>query len=412
MSANGSDSCPKCGRPRAAGSSECLSCGVVYARFHAIVKPPQPLAARQTIGQAPQAQVPLQASAAQAPVARAARLHAATAHGGPVYTSMRQKESLLRLLGHAIQSGLTAPAFAHSGGAVGLPAEVAYRLQTDSDRGIPLSQTLLDLGLIDAPAAGMLRAKEAHGSVPEGLTALADRVEGRRRVKNRLLGMLAYPYGVLLVASLVAPLPLAFSHSLAAYLGAALPAFLGVLAVPVGLLGVLPRVDPRGKSKSLATRLASHLPLCGGAALNGALASFADVLGASLAAGLPVRQALPMAAEAASSHPAFDGAGDKLVAQLDAGATLAAALGSLGIFPALFLAQVGSGEASGTLDASLKYLHKEHEERARAGWMTTAIVAGVVFALGTAGILGVEIISGFKASLSGMDSQIDAATRP
>jgi type II secretory pathway component PulF len=57
-----------------------------------------------------------------------------------------------------------------------------------------------------------------------------------------------------------------------------------------------------------------------------ALAAFLGVLGACLRAGLPARESLALAGEAAAPHPAFEGAAARLVAAVDAGATLVDAL--------------------------------------------------------------------------------------
>ena len=99
-----------------------------------------------------------------------------------------------------------------------------------------------------------------------------------------------------------------------------------------------------------------------------------------------------------------------MVAQLDGGATLTATLGAAGVFPPLFLSQIGAGEASGALDTSLELLRKEHEDRSRVGWLTAAIVVGAIFGLGVAGFMAMEIINGFKAAMCNINHQIDAAS--
>ncbi|MBI5543634.1 MAG: type II secretion system F family protein [Deltaproteobacteria bacterium] len=319
---------------------------------------------------------------------------------------------MLRLLAQTLESGLTASSFVHSGGGVDLPASAAARLAADAGAGLPLSQTLEGLGIVDGPSAGLLRAKESHGGLPSGLVTIADRLADRRRARQRLLGLLLYPYGLLVAAALIVPAPRLFSCTPSAYFSAMRPALVAILSVPALLLGVLPRIDPGGRLRRGALRLGSNVPFVGSAVRNGALAAYADVLGAAIKAGLPVREALPLAAQAASSDPAFDRAAAVTVEQLDGGATLAAALGATGAFPASFLSQVGSGEATGKLDEVLEHLRKDHEERSRLGWLGLAIATGAVFAIGVMGLLAYEIVSGFKQALDGMKNQIDIVAPP
>lgn len=378
------DSCPKCGRPRSPSAAECPACGVVFARYHAGPHPVAPAAA------GPEPAAP--ASAA--------------------YLSAAKVETLLRLIAQSLSAGLTLPAFARSGGLHGLPPAVAERIRRDADAGVELSRTLSALGAIDGPAAGLLRAKEVHGGVPEALTAIADRIQGRRKALGRLLGIAIYPYFLLLALAAIGPAPLFFSSGAAAYLAAALPALAALVAAPVFALVLLPRLDRRGRLKRWAARAASRLPLAGAGARNGALSAFCDVLGSALRAGVPVREALPLAADAAQALPALDGCGARLVEALDAGATLTAALGKVPGFPPILLAQLGSGEASGTLDVVLERARQDFEDRARGAWLMTAVVAGGAVAVLVLGFAAFQIVAGFKTNLGVLTDRIDRASAP
>jgi len=321
-------------------------------------------------------------------------------------------ETVLQLLGHALDSGLTPSAFARSGGLLALPASVAAPLTADADAGVPLSQTLESLGLLDSASLGLLRAKEAHGSLPEALRAISDRLGHRRKLRRRLLTLVAYPYGLALAASLIFPLPLLFSATLGAYLSAALPFALSLVALPVFVLAILPRLDPRGAVESIALRLASMLPFSGSAVRNGALAAFADVLGAAIRAGLPTREALPLAAQAASADPAFHGAGARMVERLDRGEALTSALGQVRAFAPTFLAQVGSGEASGRLDAVLEALRKDCEDKSRLGWLVVVVILGTLATVGISAVLAFRIISGYSQTLGTLKDSIDRVAPP
>jgi Flp pilus assembly protein TadB len=217
----------------------------------------------------------------------------------------------------------------------------------------------------------------------------------------------------MLAAAMIFPVPLLFSCAgPSGYLRAMLPPVLALLSLPVLLLGMLPRVDPGGAVRSAATRLAAHLPFAGSAVLNGALASFADVLGASVSGGLPMREALPLAASAARSHPAFADAGPKMVERLDAGGSLTEALRVVPAFPASFLAQVGSGEASGRLDEVLAALHEDHEGRSRMNWLFVAIGVGAAATVAVVGLLSFKIVTQFAQIMGKMSNQIDQVAPP
>ncbi len=261
---------------------------------------------------------------------------------------------------------------------------------------------------MDGPSAGLLRAKETHGGQPAALVAIADRIADRRKARNRLLTVVVYPYLLLLALAVISPAPVAFTRGLAAYLSAAFPGVAALVGLPVFLFGVLPRLDPAGRLSSKAQRLLARVPLLGAGARADALASFVDVLGASIASGVSVREALPLAAEAGSGAPGFSEAGPRAVARLDAGASLAAALAELPGLPPVVVSQIAAGEATGRLDEVLLASRKELESRARAGWIGLAIAVGAVLAVGALGAVTLSIIAGFGDAMSQMARGIDA----
>lgn len=394
------ETCPKCGKPRPPDASDCPSCGVVYGRFRSIPKP-GPLetrAAPPLTANGHAAASPLAPSTPPAPT--------------PAFVSGKQSENVLRLIAHALESGLTLSAFARSGGLLGLPASTVRKLTADADAGVALSQSLRELGIVDDAGAGLLRAKELHGGQPAALVAIADRIVNRRKARNKVVWIAIYPYFLMLALAIIKPVPIAFSRGLAAYLAAAFPGVAALVGLPLLLFGVLPRLDPAGRLSSKALSLLAGIPFLGTGAKNDALASFVDVLGASIASGVSVREALPLAAQAGSGAPGFAEAGPRAVARLDSGASLAVALSEFPALPPMVVSQIATGEAAGRLDAVLESSRRDLEEKARVGWIGLAVFVGALLVVAVLATITLSIITGFSDAMKQMSDTIDAVAPP
>ncbi|MGC4116345.1 MAG: type II secretion system F family protein [Myxococcales bacterium] len=403
------ETCPKCGKARPPGATECPSCGIVYGRFRNIARPaplrsePAPQPESQEQAQPPQFAVGMTA---------APRVQASSPSTAPAYVSGKQAENVLRLIAHSLEAGLTMSAFARSGGLHGLPLSTVSRLTADADAGVPLSQSLRNLGLIDEASAGMLRAKEKHGGQPSGLVAIAERIAHRRAARNKALWITLYPYALLLALAVIRPIPVAFSRGLGPYLAAAFPGVATLIGLPLFLFAVLPRLDPAGRLASKALGLLASVPFLGLGAKNDALASFVDVLGASIASGVSLREALPLAAQAGAGAPGFAEAGPRAVARLDAGASLAVALSEFPGLPSLVVAQIASGEAAGRLDQVLESSRRSFQEKARIGWIGLAIFVGSLLVLTALAAIALSIVSGFSDAMRQMSEGIDTIAPP
>jgi hypothetical protein len=79
--------------------------------------------------------------------------------------------------------------------------------------------------------------------------------------------------------------------------------------------------------------------------------------------------------------------------------------------PALYLAQVGTAEASGTLGTVLRLLEEEHRQKARRSWMLlSALVAGLVL-LGVLAAVAYQILSSWIEVFRAQDRQIQEILR-
>ncbi len=371
--------CPKCARPRVPEAFACASCGVIYARFR--IRSPL----TQSVG----------------PKARSRSISIAAA----------ALEELLSFAARSVESGVPLASLASTGALATLPRRAAAKLDADLRAGVPLSQSLDELRALDIGSRALLRAGELHGGIPQALRAVAARLARRRKVRVGLLLAVAYPALLVLAAAFVLPLPIAFREGVGAYLAHVAPLALAMITVAVFALVVAPRLAPTSPLRRGPRWLVQRMPVGRSAALHGALATFAGVLGACLNAGVPARKAVVLAAEGAAPHPAFESAPRRLVEELDRGATLAEALGVIRSMPATFVAQLRSAEISGTLGSVLPVLEDEHEKKARFLWMTLAAIVGAsVFALVLV-VIAFHVVSSWVEVFKTQAQQIDQLTR-
>jgi type II secretory pathway component PulF len=319
-------------------------------------------------------------------------------------------EELLSSAARTLASGVPLASLASAGVLATLPAPVAEKLDADLRAGVPLSQSLAELQAIGAGESALLRAGELHGGLPEALRAVYARLAHRRKVRAGLLLAAAYPTLLAMGAAVVLPLPLAFREGVGAYLAHAAPPVLALLLAAAAVLLLAPRLPPSSPLRRCPRWIARRIPLGRAAALHGAVASFADVLGACLNAGVPLREAAAAAARAAP-HPAFEAAPQRLVEALDGGATLAQALGALRSLPPAFVAQVGTAEVSGTLGSVLPALEEEHERRSRSLWIALAAVVGGSVLVAVLAAIAVQIVSSWAAAFKLQAQEIDRLTR-
>jgi type II secretory pathway component PulF len=372
-----SQTCPKCGHPRGPEVTECAHCGVVFQRYRPAQVPARPAPA------VPSSRVPPD-----------------------------RLESVLEGIAQALSAGVTLRAAASAGALDPLPAPIAQAVRADIEAGVPFSETLERLGLLDPGTRAAIRAAEARGELPGALRLASAETARRRKLRFRLLLGLAYPLFLLVAAVVVLPLPVAFGKGgVAAYLVRVAPRLACMGAALVLALVVIPRLRPSSPVRRAIRWIGVRSPIAAQAALNDALSTFAGLLGACIKAGLPVRESLTLAAHAAGPHPAFAGAAERLVEAIDRGASLVDALRRIPAFPAADLAQVGTAELAGTLDSALPALEARHRDRARILWWTLAAAVGIAVFLGIVALVTAQILSGWQEILRAQSQQIDELMR-
>ena len=113
------------------------------------------------------------------------------------------------------------------------------------------------------------------------------------------------------------------------------------------------------------------LPLIGRIARGGNASRYANTLSILTSSGVPLVEAMHIAAEVVSNQWLKRGLSDA-VRQVSEGSSLRVALGSCGHFPPMFLHMVASGESSGELDTMLRKVARFQQREIER--LTTALV--------------------------------------
>lgn len=267
-----------------------------------------------------------------------------------------------------IALGLAADA---AGGAVGRRARTAAgRVAT----GTPLAEALAAAGE-DALLCAVLAAGERSGRLPSLARQLAATFALRARLRDEIIGRLAYPALLIHVALVLVPLPWVVGGSLPAWAMAVGPLAVWTLVV-AGWLGLR-----AGSRAGLLARLALRQPfrlLCRPALM----ADAAAVLGAALSAGLLVPESLELAAGACANRELAsrlrDAASGVRTGRLP---DLTAALAACGL-EGDELELIRTGERSGKLEEGLGQARTVAAERfARRLQWTARLATGTIYGL-------------------------------
>jgi general secretion pathway protein F len=277
--------------------------------------------------------------------------------------------------------------------------------------GRPLAEALGESPRLFSPLyCNLVRAGEASGTLATILARLARHTETAARTRARIVQALTYPAIVvgasLLVVAFVAasvvpqvarlfaetgtPLPLATRLLVAATDLGARTWWLWALVMLLSAAG-LRRWSASARGRVPCDRLLLALPVVGSLAATAAAARLARTLATLLASGIPLEAALGLAATATGNA----GVGAATVAAREAvrrGEPLAQALGESGLLPPLFLHMVATGERGGTLAAALEQAADAHDaETERALATALALLEPVLVVAMGAVVLGLVL---------------------
>jgi len=248
-------------------------------------------------------------------------------------------------------------------------------------------------------------AGEQSGHLEGVLDRLADYTEEYQATRQRVVLSLIYPVLVLVVAILVVALLLAYVVpqvvSVFSDMGQELPVLTKAmiaasdfiradgLIVLVGLIAtsvVARMLLRRPRIKQAVHRFWLWLPFVSGLVKGMNAARFARTLSILSASGVPVLDALHIAAQVVTNLP-MRGAVEAAARQVREGASLHVSLDRSGYFPPLTVQLIASGEASGKLDLMLERAASSQERELDALIKTMTGLFGPIMILAMGGMV-------------------------
>jgi type IV pilus assembly protein PilC len=221
---------------------------------------------------------------------------------------------------------------------------------------------------------------EATGTLDVILNRLANHKEKTEKLKSNIKKALTYPAAVMLLALLVSAILLievvpVFAETFRGF-GTELPAFtlfvlglsdalttwwlLIVCAVSATLIGFREAHFRNSEFAYAVDGIILKLPVIGLITYHSVIARFARTLATTLAAGLPIIEALDSTADAAGNRP-YQKAILQLRNEVISGISLQQAMNNNTMFPRLLQQMTAIGEESGALDEMLANVASHYE---------------------------------------------------
>ena len=255
----------------------------------------------------------------------------------------------------------------------------------------------------------MIRVGETSGTLENILRQIATSLESELELRRLISRVTFYPKLVLFFAILIPGLIPALITIVGAQGGAPVGATLaGIAWTYAKILGVvfvvwaMFRLAMQAQGFRYAWGLLTvSLPWLGFTVRQLALARFARALSALYGAGLPLSQAIRYAADATGNEylrSRIQPAGDKL----EAGRSITETFASTGVFPAMVMDMVATGESTGELGFMMDKVAEYYEEEGKLRSHQAGHVLGVVVYLGVAiyvAIILIQFYAGYFRSI-------------
>ena len=258
---------------------------------------------------------------------------------------------------------------------------ILTEIKTDVESGSTFADALKKHPTqFDKLYCNMVAAGEVGGILDEVMRRLAAYMEKAQRLKRKVKGALTYPAIVLAIAMIVVAVILIFVipvfQKMFAEYGHALPAptqmvinlsnfvksyFLVIIGFFV-LLGVIfKKVYRLEKGALFFDRLFLRSPVFGPLLRKVAVAKFTRTLGTLINSGVPIIEALNVAA-GTSGNKIVEQAIYKVRMSISEGRTIAQPLQESGIFPNMVVQMISVGETTGALDEMLNKIADFYDE--------------------------------------------------
>lgn len=259
----------------------------------------------------------------------------------------------------------------------------------------------------------LIAAGEKSGRLDGCCHRLSEYYRDRAKLLRSLMSDLAYPAFLVGLVILVFP-PGALSRliwqgDVAGFVRPKLK-ILAVVALAALLIQMFKRSNRGGWWRGLWEEVLRRVPVLGRARRSMALARLALALEALLNAGVNVLKSWELAATASGS-PALRRAVAQALQGMAAGETPGEAIGQTGVFPGKFVSLYRSGEISGRVDQSLKYLCQDYTDEASRLYKRIAEWTPRMVFLLIAAMIGYFIVTFYIGYFGGMLDMLDRATQ-
>ena len=277
----------------------------------------------------------------------------------------------------------------------------------DLEGGATLSESFRRrAGWLPAFDIALLHAGERSGRLDATFAMLAGFYQDRAAMARKLLGALVYPAFLLHFALFILPFAELFkTGDFISYLLKSVGVLIPIYAL-VGV-GIFLSQGKRGEAwRSTFETITSRIPFVGSGRRQLALARLAAALEALINCGETILEAWPLAA-AASGSPALVREVDSWRPQLARGRTPAEVLRDSRVFPEMFANLYSSGEISGSLDETLRRLHRYYaDEGSRDLHSAARIFPGILYAL-VAAYIAWQVISFYTGYFNQIGNVMD-----
>jgi len=260
-------------------------------------------------------------------------------------------------------------------------AKILTQIKTDVETGSTFAEALKKHPkLFDRLYTNMVAAGEMGGVLDSVMARLAAYMEKAQRLKRKVKGAMTYPAIVLGISIGVLSIILIFVipvfEKMFKEFGHALPAptqmvidvsnfvksySLLILLLLGGLVFLFKKYYSTEKGRTQVDRLLLRAPIFGPLLRKVAVAKLTRTLGTLIVSGVPIIEALNVAAGTAGNK-IVENAIIKVKTSVTEGKTIAQPLEESGIFPAMVIQMISVGETSGALDKMLTKVADFYDE--------------------------------------------------
>ena len=253
-------------------------------------------------------------------------------------------------------------------------ATVIEAVRRDIAEGASLTSALAKFpNVFDELTVSLIGVGEQSGALETMLARIATYQERAQATRRKLARAMTYPAVVVLAATIVTVLLLIYVvpqfETVFAGVGADLPAFtrfvigisddlrdnwpLLLAMAAAGFVGLTAAHRKSTRLRDFRDRCVIKAPIAGDIAVKAAVARFARTLATSVAAGMPLVEALRTVV-GTTGNLVYARAIERLRDEVAAGQPLAASMRDCRVFPDMIVQMVAIGEASGSLDDMLE----------------------------------------------------------